>query len=207
MRYDIIYNFISDNWTWSRAIDAESNYYFCIFCFQIYQIEYVIVKAANSPRPAAWILEKSLNGENFQQWQYYAPSDEECWARYSAPPVAGKPVYIADDEVICTSQYSRQTPMENGEVRTHFSFREVRKIRVRYNISFFNAQFLSVCTAAASKNLNISRCKLYISYFFFFLFLIFLPLTFFRNNRRIIKPIKLSSYYSPHLYHTWYVSL
>lgn len=83
----------------------------------MYQIEYVIVKAANSPRPAAWILEKSVDGENFQPWQYYAPSDEECWTRYSVPPVTGKPIFIGDDDVICTSVYSRQTPMENGEVR------------------------------------------------------------------------------------------
>lgn len=82
----------------------------------MYQIEYVIVKAANSPRPAAWILERSIDGEDFQAWQYYAPTDEECWTRYSMPPVLGKPTYTQDDEVICTSFYSRQTPMENGEV-------------------------------------------------------------------------------------------
>ena len=87
--------------------------------FQVYQIEYVILKAANSPRPAAWILEKSLDGENFQPWQYYAPSDAECWSRYSVPPVPGKPSYTKDDEVICTSFYSRRTPMENGEVILH----------------------------------------------------------------------------------------
>ncbi|XP_061943056.1 laminin subunit alpha lam-3 isoform X4 [Apis cerana] len=85
----------------------------------VYQIEYVIVKAANSPRPAAWILEKSVDGDNFQPWQYYAPSDEECWTRYSVPPVTGKPIFIGDDDVICTSVYSRQTPMENGEIHTH----------------------------------------------------------------------------------------
>ncbi|XP_051174494.1 laminin subunit alpha-1 isoform X1 [Leptopilina boulardi] len=86
---------------------------------QIYQIEYVILKAANSPRPSAWILEKSLDGENFQTWQYYAPSDAECWTRYSVAPVAGKPTYTKDDEVICTSFYSRKTPMESGEIHTH----------------------------------------------------------------------------------------
>ncbi|CAD6234599.1 GSCOCG00002006001-RA-CDS, partial [Cotesia congregata] len=84
--------------------------------FQVYQIENVIVKAANSPRPAAWVLERSLDGEEFKPWQYYAPSDEECWTRYSIPPVT-KPIYNADDEVICTSMYSRQTPMESGEVK------------------------------------------------------------------------------------------
>ncbi|XP_076245323.1 wing blister [Calliopsis andreniformis] len=86
---------------------------------QVYQVEYIIVKAANSPRPAAWILERSTDGENYQPWQYYAPNDEECWSRYSTPPASGKPVYIDDDEVICTSLHSRQTPMENGEIHTH----------------------------------------------------------------------------------------
>ncbi|XP_023288862.1 laminin subunit alpha-1-like [Orussus abietinus] len=86
---------------------------------QVYQIAYVIVKAANSPRPAAWILERSIDGEIFLPWQYYAPSDEECWGRYSVPPVAGKPVYLDDTEVICTSFYSKPTPMENGEIHTH----------------------------------------------------------------------------------------
>ncbi|XP_066580920.1 laminin subunit alpha-1 [Prorops nasuta] len=86
---------------------------------QVYQIEYVIVKAANSPRPAAWILERSIDGINFQPWQYYAPSDEECWTRYSMPPLVGKPTYIDDDEPICTSIYSKPIPMENGEIHTH----------------------------------------------------------------------------------------
>ncbi|XP_024941614.1 laminin subunit alpha-1 isoform X3 [Cephus cinctus] len=86
---------------------------------QVYQIAYVIVKAANSPRPAFWILERSVDGMNYQPWQYYAPSDEECWNRYSVPPVPGKPIYLTDTEVICTSLYSRATPMENGEIHTH----------------------------------------------------------------------------------------
>ncbi|XP_025159598.1 laminin subunit alpha-1 isoform X2 [Harpegnathos saltator] len=85
---------------------------------QVYQVEYVIVKAANSPRPAAWILERSLDSENFLPWQYYAPNDEECWSRYSTPPTGSKPVYISDDHVICTSQHSKQIPMENGEIHT-----------------------------------------------------------------------------------------
>ncbi|XP_014204068.2 laminin subunit alpha-1 [Copidosoma floridanum] len=113
---------------------------------QTYQIEYVIVKAANSPRPAAWILEKSVDGENFRTWQYYAPSDEECWTRYSMPPTLGKPTYSQDDEVICTSFYSRLTPMENGEIHTQLvngrpgalnhsqtiqDFTEARYVRIR----------------------------------------------------------------------------
>ncbi|XP_035736479.1 laminin subunit alpha-1-like [Vespa mandarinia] len=107
-------------WWQSPTLARGDNYEYVTILLdlkQVYQIEYVIVKAANSPRPAAWILERSIDNVNFQPWQYYAPSDQECWARYSAPPVPGKPVY--DDEVICTSIYSRSTPMENGEIHTH----------------------------------------------------------------------------------------
>ncbi|XP_074102845.1 wing blister [Cotesia typhae] len=108
-------------WWQSPTLARDSRYEFVTIILdlkQVYQIENVIVKAANSPRPAAWVLERSLDGEEFKPWQYYAPSDEECWTRYSIPPVT-KPIYNADDEVICTSMYSRQTPMESGEIHTH----------------------------------------------------------------------------------------
>lgn len=143
------------------------------------------MKAANSPRPAAWILERSLDGENFQPWQYYAPSDGECWTRYSAPPVAGKPVYIADDEVICISQYSRQTPMENGEVRTWFLFHKARKkCGPPISVSSFYARFSFV--VALPKNIIVSQ---YQSYFISVSFLIALHILLHSNNRHIIKLI------------------
>lgn len=86
------------------------------------------MKAANSPRPAAWILERSLDSENFLPWQYYAPSDEECWSRYSTPPVGNKLGFFNDDDVICTSQYSKPIPMENGEVSALSPSRGARKM-------------------------------------------------------------------------------
>ncbi|XP_018564888.1 laminin subunit alpha-1-like [Anoplophora glabripennis] len=86
--------------------------------YQVYQIAYVIVKAANSPRPGTWILEKSIDGENFEPWQYFARSDRECIERFGIPATKGKPHYFTDSEVICTSFYSKLTPMENGEIHT-----------------------------------------------------------------------------------------
>lgn len=74
------------------------------------------MKSGNSARPASWILERSLDGETFEPWQYYAANNEECWTRYSVPPVSGKPIYTRDDEVICTSFHSRRAPLENGQV-------------------------------------------------------------------------------------------
>ncbi|XP_055037654.2 laminin subunit alpha-1 [Misgurnus anguillicaudatus] len=85
---------------------------------QIFQVAYIIIKAANSPRPGNWILERSLDGVNFQPWQYYAISDTECLTRYNVTPRLGPPTYKRDDEVICTSYYSRLVPLEHGEIHT-----------------------------------------------------------------------------------------
>lgn len=87
-----------------------------ISLLQVYQVAYVIIKAANSPRPGAWILEKSIDGENYDPWQYFARHDKECLERYGIPATKGKPHYITDSDVICTSYYSKLSPVENGEV-------------------------------------------------------------------------------------------
>ncbi|MCJ8749866.1 hypothetical protein PDJAM_G00192530 [Pangasius djambal] len=85
---------------------------------QVFQIAYVILKAANSPRPGNWILERSLDGETFMPWQYYAITDTECITRFNIIPRTGPPAYKHDDEVICTSFYSKIHPLENGEIHT-----------------------------------------------------------------------------------------
>ncbi|XP_035271308.1 laminin subunit alpha-1 [Anguilla anguilla] len=85
---------------------------------QVFQVAYFIIKAANSPRPGNWILERSLDGVEYQPWQYYAISDTECLSRYNITPRLGPPTYKRDDEVICTSYYSRLVPLEHGEIHT-----------------------------------------------------------------------------------------
>lgn len=84
---------------------------------QVFQIAYVIVKAANSPRPGNWILERSLDDVEYKPWQYHAVTDTECLTLYNIYPRTGPPSYSKDDEVICTSFYSKIHPLENGEVR------------------------------------------------------------------------------------------
>ena len=90
-----------------------------MFASQVFQVAYVIIKAANSPRPGNWVLERSLDGVNFTPWQYYAISDTECLTHYNVTPRIGPPTYKKDNEVICTSYYSRLVPLEHGEVGTH----------------------------------------------------------------------------------------
>ncbi|NXK18550.1 LAMA2 protein, partial [Arenaria interpres] len=110
-----------NTWWQSPSIQNGIEYHYVTVTLdlqQVFQIAYVIVKAANSPRPGNWILERSLDGEDYQPWQYYAITDSECLARYNIHPRPGTPSYIKDDEVICTSYYSKIHPLENGEIHT-----------------------------------------------------------------------------------------
>ncbi|CAN8007023.1 unnamed protein product, partial [Ixodes pacificus] len=88
---------------------------------QVFQVAYIILKTANSPRPGNWILERSIDGVFYRPWQFYAITDAECWEAYGIAPTPGKPVYKTDDEVICTSYYSSLTPFEDGEASVHTS--------------------------------------------------------------------------------------
>uniref|UniRef100_A0A0N5AQR3 Laminin subunit alpha-2 n=1 Tax=Syphacia muris TaxID=451379 RepID=A0A0N5AQR3_9BILA len=86
---------------------------------QEYQVAYVIVNSANAPRPGTWVLEKSLDGINYQPWQYYVTSDAECIRVFGVPASKhGAIKFTRDDEVICTSQFSKLNPLENGEIHT-----------------------------------------------------------------------------------------
>ncbi|CAG9823406.1 unnamed protein product [Phaedon cochleariae] len=84
----------------------------------VYQIAFITIKMANSPRPGTWALERSLDGEKYHPWQYFARSDKECLETFGVSATKGKPHYFTDFEVICTSFYSRLTPLENAEIHT-----------------------------------------------------------------------------------------
>lgn len=100
---------------WSFGVEWSVKIFLSHF-FKVFQVAYVIIKSANAPRPGNWILERSIDGTEFKPWQYYAISDTECLTRYNITPRVGPPTYKRDDEVICTSYYSRLVPLEHGEV-------------------------------------------------------------------------------------------
>uniref|UniRef100_A0A8C5LLU5 Laminin subunit alpha-1 n=1 Tax=Jaculus jaculus TaxID=51337 RepID=A0A8C5LLU5_JACJA len=111
----------TNNWWQSPSIQNGREFHWVTITLdlrQVFQVAYVIIKAANSPRPGNWILERSVDGVTFRPWQYYAVSDTECLTRYNITPRRGPPTYRADDEVICTSYYSRLVPLEHGEIHT-----------------------------------------------------------------------------------------
>ncbi|XP_051880562.1 laminin subunit alpha-2 [Pristis pectinata] len=111
----------TNRWWQSPSIKNGMEYHYVTITLdlkQVFQIAYVIIKAANSPRPGNWILERSIDGITYKPWQYYALTDTECLTRYNIVPRPGNPTYVTDDEIICTSFYSKIHPLENGEIHT-----------------------------------------------------------------------------------------
>uniref|UniRef100_A0A8C6Y3U8 Laminin subunit alpha-1 n=1 Tax=Naja naja TaxID=35670 RepID=A0A8C6Y3U8_NAJNA len=111
----------TNHWWQSPSIQNGREYHWVTITLdlrQIFQVAYIIIKAANAPRPGNWILERSVNGIEFNPWQYYAISDTECLTRYNVTPRLGPPTYKKDNEVICTSYYSKLVPLEHGEIHT-----------------------------------------------------------------------------------------
>lgn len=81
---------------------------------QEFLVSYVLIKMANSPRPGAWILERSTDfGKRWSAWQYFAENPRQCWSLFR---VQAKDVPTRDDEAICTTKFSQVVPLENGEI-------------------------------------------------------------------------------------------
>jgi laminin alpha 1/2 len=76
----------------------------------------VKIKSAESPLPKAWILEKSIDGDIYEAWQYFAVDDDDCRSRYGLPGRNAN--YTAQTaEVTCTTQYSESTRLKYGEAK------------------------------------------------------------------------------------------
>ncbi|XP_070830251.1 laminin subunit alpha-3-like [Chaetodon trifascialis] len=81
---------------------------------QLFHVAYVLIKFANSPRPDLWVLERSIdNGRTFTPWQYFAHSKRECLEKFGKQPNAR---IFNDNDQLCTTEYSRIVPLENGEI-------------------------------------------------------------------------------------------
>ncbi|XP_053280065.1 laminin subunit alpha-5, partial [Pleuronectes platessa] len=81
---------------------------------QLYHVAYVLIKFANSPRPDLWVLERSVDfGQTYKPWQYFASSKRDCIERFGQRTIER---ISNDDDIVCTTEYSRIVPLENGEV-------------------------------------------------------------------------------------------
>ncbi|KAK2110301.1 Laminin subunit alpha-5 [Saguinus oedipus] len=81
---------------------------------QVFHVAYVLIKFANSPRPDLWVLERSMDfGRTYQAWQFFASSKRDCLERFGPQTLER---ITRDDMAICTTEYSRIVPLENGEI-------------------------------------------------------------------------------------------
>nr|XP_057906923.1 laminin subunit alpha-5 isoform X1 [Doryrhamphus excisus] len=81
---------------------------------QLFHVAYVLVKFANSPRPDLWVLERSVDfGQTYQPWQYFASSKRDCIERFGQSTIER---INNDNDIVCTTEYSRIVPLENGEI-------------------------------------------------------------------------------------------
>ncbi|XP_070695085.1 laminin subunit alpha-5 [Pempheris klunzingeri] len=81
---------------------------------QLFHVAYVLIKFANSPRPDLWVLERSIDfGQTYQPWQFFASSKRDCIERFGQRTIER---ISNDDDVVCTTEYSRIVPLENGEI-------------------------------------------------------------------------------------------
>ena len=69
---------------------------------QLFQVAYVVVTMANSPRPGVWALERSIdNGQTWQPWQYFAGNNMECYKHFNMYSFESRDpkMFNSDDEV------------------------------------------------------------------------------------------------------------
>ena len=115
----------SDTWWQAPSLQLGPDHHFVTITIdlkRVFQVAYILLQAAKSPRPGNWILERSLDGVEWLPWQFFATSDEECWHAFGVEPRRGKPSYNYDDEVICTSYFSKLEPLTDGEVSFFANF-------------------------------------------------------------------------------------
>ena len=84
------------------------------YIWQEFHVAYVFIKMANSPRPGIFALERSQDGgRSWRPWQYFADTPSDCFNFFGIK--ADQPI-SEDNTVLCTTEYSKVVPLENGEV-------------------------------------------------------------------------------------------
>lgn len=95
----------------------------------------------NSPRPGLWTLEKSSDyGKTWKAWQHFSDTPADCetyFGKESLNPIT------SDDDVICTTEYSKIVPLEDGEVSKFDESVELHSIL--YTLMLFPFRYPSDC--------------------------------------------------------------
>lgn len=105
----------------------------------------------NSPRPGVWALDKSTdNGTTWTTWQYFSDTPMNCWDYFNVS--ANQPI-LQDDDVICTTEFSKIVPLEGGEIL-------VSMLKGRPSAEhYFNSSRLQEWTRATNVRFRFLRTK------------------------------------------------
>ncbi|EDV96510.1 laminin subunit alpha [Drosophila grimshawi] len=118
---------------------------------QEFHVAYLFIRMGNSPRPGLWTLEKSTDyGKTWTPWQHFSDTPADCQTYF------GKDTYKAitqDDDVMCTMEYSKIVPLENGEI-------PVLLLNGRpSSTNYFNSTVLQEWTRATNVRIRLLRTK------------------------------------------------
>uniref|UniRef100_A0A1B0DI91 Uncharacterized protein n=1 Tax=Phlebotomus papatasi TaxID=29031 RepID=A0A1B0DI91_PHLPP len=102
-------------------------------------------------RPGLWTLEKSTDyGKTWKPWQHFSDTPADCETYFGRDSL--KPI-TQDDDVICTTEYSKIVPLENGEI-------PVTLLNNRPSANnYFNSTILQEWTRATNVRIRLLRTK------------------------------------------------
>lgn len=111
---------------------------------------YVFIRMGNSPRPGAFSLEKSMDyGKTWTPWQHFSDSPADCETIFKGSVRS----ITRDDDVICTNEYSKIVPLENGEI-------PIMLLNNRPSANnYFNSTVLQEWTRATNIRIRLIRTK------------------------------------------------
>lgn len=118
---------------------------------QEFHVAYLFIRMGNSPRPGLWTLEKSTDyGKSWTPWMHFSDSVHDCITYFGKDSY--KPI-TRDDDVICSTEFSRIVPLENGEI-------PVMLLNDRPSASnYFNSTVLQEWTRATNVRIRLLRTK------------------------------------------------
>ncbi|SPP85142.1 laminin subunit alpha [Drosophila guanche] len=118
---------------------------------QEFHVAYLFIRMGNSPRPGLWTLEKSVDyGKTWTPWQHFSDTPADCETYFGKDTY--KPI-SRDDDVICTTEYSKIVPLENGEI-------PVMLLNERpSSTNYFNSSVLQEWTRATNVRIRLLRTK------------------------------------------------
>uniref|UniRef100_W4VRR7 Putative response to misfolded protein n=1 Tax=Corethrella appendiculata TaxID=1370023 RepID=W4VRR7_9DIPT len=144
----------TENWWQSPPLSRGSKYNevnLTIDFGQEFHVAYLFIRMGNSPRPGLWTLEKSTDyGKTWKSWQHFSDQPNDCIQHFgieSLRPIAN------DDDVICTTEYSKIVPLEGGEI-------PVMLLNNRPSANnYFNSTTLQEWTRATNVRIRLLRTK------------------------------------------------